>query len=169
MAGQIATRSEKAFTPPQWLVSHHPGHEVQATRETAQNALAAARRSLEVAGPELLAIMLAEALTIFALPSNWSDQSNVYVAALEDLPADLAREGLQHVVMHYKYKFPKPGDIREPVEEALASRRADVQRLETILKAGKFIEPPLPPKTEAEKAEAAEIARKVKEILQSND
>lgn len=112
--------------------------------------------------------MLREALSIFDLPANWEVQNNVYVAALEDLPTDLVREGLKHVVMHYKYKFPKPASIREPVEAELVARRAAVIRLETILKAGRFKETPLPPKTEAEKAEASELVRKTFEILRSH-
>ena len=161
------TPCEPGYTAPSWLMSHTPGHPANVTRETVQDALAVARRSLEVAGPKLLAVMLAEALTVFDLPSNWSEQSKVYVAALEDLPADLVRGGLQSVVRTYKYKFPKPASIREPVEQEYADRKMVVVKLERVLTIGKFRDPPRARRTPEELAEVERVMAEFRATVES--
>lgn len=108
---------------------------------------------------------LAEALAIFGLPSNWSQISPTYVAALEDLPPDLLQSALIHVVKTYEYKFPKPASIRKPVEEELARRSATVTRLEGILRAGKFAEPRRAPRTPEQIAEVERMCEEVRRNL----
>lgn len=159
--------SKQGFTPPRWLVSHSPAHPVDATKVDVQNAIAAARRSLEVVDPQHLAIILYETLSVFTLPENWEMQSDLYVGALEDLPPDLVREGLGHTVKHYRFKFPKPADIRAPIEDEFTRRRAHVTRLETILKAGRFKEEPRRKPTQAEIDKVAALVRGLTEGMKA--
>ena len=144
------TGSERGYTPPQWLISHR-GKEANVTKETVQDELAKARRSLQVAGQEVLLISLREALSIFELPEHWDVQAKPYLKALDDLPPDLLAEALDHVVRTYEYKFPKPASIRKPVEKELSDRAGAVQRFENMLAFCQWPKPPRPPPTQAMK------------------
>lgn len=108
---------------------------------------------------------LAEALAIFGLPSNWSQISPTYVAALEDLPPDLLQSALIHVVKTYEYKFPKPATIRKVVVDEMARRSATVIRLEGILQNGRFAEPRRVPPTSEQIAEVERICEETRQKL----
>lgn len=157
----VTIGSGQDWRAPQWLLNNTPSHPVDASRQEVLEAVGRARRCLEVCSEEELLILLREALSIFEVPENWEAvQGKIYVAALEDLPADLVRAGLQHVVRTYEYKFPKPASIRKPVEKELSDRKATVTRLESILKIGKFKEPERQPRTPEDIARVSEMVAK---------
>ncbi len=164
---EIATTGyEPGYTQPQWLISHR-GQEANVAKETVQDELAKARRSLEIAGQELLLTGLREALSIFEVPDNWDVQAKPYLKALDDLPPDLLAEALDHVVRTYKYTFPKPASIREPVEQELSNRAGVVKRLESMLMFCQWPEPPRPPPTQAEKDKVTALMAGVREGMKA--
>lgn len=69
-----------------------------------------------------LAVRLVATLEIWKLPDNWPQISAFYREALEDVPADLVEIALQHCRRTLKW-FPKPCELREPIERLLNERR----------------------------------------------
>lgn len=71
-----------------------------------------------------LTVLLDQTLALFEdrRPANWGHIAEFYLEALEDVPADLAREALRHVRRNVRF-FPKPADLRAPIVEELARRQ----------------------------------------------
>lgn len=121
----------------------------------------------EPVDPKALAVLLLKSLKLWKLPEDWDDIAPFYREALADVPVDLVQSALKHLRLTLKW-FPKPCELRAPVEAELQRRRDLLRRLKTMeLKASKgdVEEAPWVPRTEAEIAEAAEIARKTRLML----
>lgn len=78
-----------------------------------------------------LFVLLGRTLMLWKLPDDWDDTAAFYVEALEDVPADLVQVALKHARLSIKW-FPKPCELREPILDELARRRAVLTRLRTM-------------------------------------
>ena len=119
--------------------------------------------------PKTLAVLLLKSLKLWKLPEDWDDIAPFYREALADVPVDLVQSALKHLRLTLKW-FPKPCELRAPIEAELQRRRDLLRRIKTMeLKAAKgdVEEEPWVPRTETEKAEAAEIAEKTREMLKA--
>ena len=106
---------------------------------------------------------LAQTLAIWPPPDNLAAIMPHYRMALADVPADLVDVALRHVALHSKW-FPKPAELREPIERLLDQRRrriaAQSERVEHIAK-----QLAAPPITEAERAaDRARIDEMIEEL-----
>ena len=72
--------------------------------------------------PRELAVKLEATLAIWPLPDQWPVAAPYYREALADVPADLVDMALKHVRTHLKW-FPKPCELREPIERLLHQRQ----------------------------------------------
>lgn len=80
-------------------------------------------KNLQPIDPKALAVKLAETLALWKVPDDWSAaKADWYREALADLPDDLVDLALRHARMNYKF-FPKPAELREPVQRILSQRR----------------------------------------------
>jgi hypothetical protein len=117
--------------------------------------------------PKALAVLLLKTLKLWRLPEDWDDIAPFYRDALADAPLDLVQAALRHVRLTLKW-FPKPCELRAPIEAELERRRNLLRRIRTmamLAEKGAVEEEPWVPRTEAEKAEAVEIARKTRLML----
>ena len=110
-----------------------------------------------------LGVKLAQTLAIWPPPDNLAAIMPHYRMALADVPADLVDVALRHVALHSKW-FPKPAELREPIERLLDQRRrriaAQSERVEHIAK-----QLAAPPITEAERAaDRARIDEMIEEL-----
>lgn len=116
---------------------------------------------------KVLAVLLVKSLKLWKLPEDWDDIAPFYREALADVPLDLVQSALKHLRLTSKW-FPKPSELRAPIETELRHRRDLLRRIKTMeLKASKgdVEEAPWVPRTAEEKAQAAEIARKTALML----
>jgi hypothetical protein len=116
---------------------------------------------------KVLAVLLVKSLKLWKLPEDWDDVAPFYREALADVPLDLVQSALKHLRLTLKW-FPKPCELRAPIEAELRHRRDLLRRIKTMeLKASKgdVEETPWIPRTDAEKAQALEIAAKTKLML----
>lgn len=95
-------------------------------------AVAEVERSLEPAETAVVAGLLAETLLIFGTPPNWDKTAKFYLEALEDVPGDLVRSALREVRLTSKF-FPKPAELRKPIGEEFARRKAAASLLKAAL------------------------------------
>jgi hypothetical protein len=72
--------------------------------------------------PTALAVKLDATLAIWKLPDDWAAMAPFYIEALADVPADLVDIALKHVRLNCKW-FPKPAELRAPIERLLAERQ----------------------------------------------
>ena len=118
--------------PPSWLKGWGPNLPVPASRLEIEAAIARAKRALTPASPEQAAVLLEETLELYGAPKNWDQIAQFYLEAVSDMPLDLIRETLKQVRLNCKF-FPKPAEIREPIREEMARRKAALSRLKTAL------------------------------------
>lgn len=112
-----------------------------------------------------LGVKLAQTLAIWPPPDNLAAIMPHYRMALADVPADLVDVALRHVALHSKW-FPKPAELREPIERLLDQRRRRVAaQSERIAHIAKQLA--APPITEAERAaDRARIDEMIEELHQ---
>ena len=110
-----------------------------------------------------LGVKLAQTLAIWPPPDNLAAIMPHYRMALADVPADLVDVALRHVALHSKW-FPKPAELREPIERLLDQRRRRVTaQSERIAHIAKQLA--APPITEAERAaDRAKIEEMIAEL-----
>lgn len=94
-------------------------------------AIAAARAALDPMPVRDLMVVMVQTLRVWKLPEDWSEVAAFYREALEDVPADLVPVALKHCRLTLKW-FPKPAELREPIQLELRRRRGVLQRLETM-------------------------------------
>ncbi len=82
--------------------------------------------------------MLVDTLEVFGLPDNWDKVAKHYLEAFEDVPLDLVQAALKDVRLTFKFPFPKPADLREPIRQALSERLGTLVRLQGVLDVGRF-------------------------------
>lgn len=117
-----------------------------------------------------LAVLLAQSLKLWRLPDDWDDIAPFYREALEDVPADLAQAALKHCRLTLKW-FPKPSELRAPIEVELRRRRDVLRRLRTMEQKARLgdvaasVLRAVP--TPEQKAEAEAIAAKTWAVLDS--
>jgi hypothetical protein len=81
---------------------------------------------LAPAGERTTAAELTRLVTIFRLdPKQWANMSKHYVEALTHLPADLLHDAISELIGSARSGdyFPRPGDIAERCQDAIAQRR----------------------------------------------
>jgi hypothetical protein len=117
-----------------------------------------------------LAVLLMQSFKIWNPPADWDDIAQFYREALEDVPLDLVQASLKHLRLTLKW-FPKPCELRAPIEAELRRRRDVLRRLQTMalkVQRGDVEEPALRVvPTPEQKAEAEKIATKTKLMLAS--
>jgi hypothetical protein len=117
-----------------------------------------------------LAVLLMQTLKIWTPPDDFDDTAQFYREALEDVPADLVQAALKHLRQTLKW-FPKPCELRAPIEDELRRRRDILRRLKLMeqrVRLGDVAKPALRAvRTDAEKAEAEAIAAKTRAVLDS--
>lgn len=117
--------------------------------------------------PQELGVLLAKTAKVWPTPADWNETAEFYVEALEDMPADLVHSALKHCRLTLKW-FPKPAELREPVQRELERRQTVLRRLKAMQQRAKLgdVAAPvlravrLPAETEAAER-AAEQARAV--------
>lgn len=113
-------------------------------------------------------MLLTQSFKIWNPPEDWDDIAQFYREALEDVPQDLVQASLKHLRLTLKW-FPKPCELRAPIEAELRRRRDVLRRLRLMEQKATLgdIEPPalraVP--TPEQKADAEAIAAKTREIL----
>lgn len=119
---------------------------------------------------KMLAVLLAQTCKIWNPPEDWDDIAQFYREALEDVPVDLVQSALKHLRLTLKW-FPKPCELRAPIEAELQRRRDVLRRLRTMelkVKRGDVAPPELRVvPTPEQKAAADEINAKTREILKT--
>lgn len=117
-----------------------------------------------------LAVLLVQTCKIWNPPEDWDDIAQFYREALEDVPLDLVQSALKHLRLTLKW-FPKPCELRAPIDAELRRRRDVLRRLKTMelkVRRGDVAEPELRVvKTPEQQAEADAINAKTREILNS--
>lgn len=117
-----------------------------------------------------LAVLLMQTLKIWNPPGDFDDTAQFYREALEDVPADLVQAALKHLRQTLKW-FPKPCELRAPIEDELRRRRDILRRLKLMeqkTRMGGVTAPALRPvRTDAEKAEAEAMAQRARDVLNS--
>jgi hypothetical protein len=119
--------------------------------------------------PKTLAVLLLKSLKLWKLPEDWDDVAPFYREALADVPLDLVQSALKHLRLTLKW-FPKPCELRAPIEAELRRRRDLLRRIKTMeLKASKgdVEEEPWCPRTPEETAQALEIAAETSAMLKA--
>jgi hypothetical protein len=117
-----------------------------------------------------LAVLLTQSFKIWNPPEDWGDIAQFYREAMEDVPVDLVQSSLKHLRLTLKW-FPKPSELRAPIEAELRRRRDILRRLKLMEQKARLgdVEPPslraVP--TPEQKAEAEAIAAKTREVLDS--
>jgi hypothetical protein len=118
-----------------------------------------------------LAVLLAQTLKIWNPPEDFDDTAQFYREALEDVPVDLVQAALKHLRQTLKW-FPKPCELRAPIETELRRRRDVLRRLKLMelkVQRGDVAEPELRVvKTPEEIAAGEERAAQARAILDSN-
>lgn len=131
-------------------------------------ALAEAGAALAPVDPEELLVLLGRTAKIWKLPDDWDETAEFYAEALEDLPRDLVHSALKHCRLSLKW-FPKPSELRAPVEAELQRRRDVLRRLrlmEQKARLGDVAAPVLRAVPTAEqKAEAEAMAEEARRVL----
>jgi hypothetical protein len=117
---------------------------------------------------KVLAVLLAKSLKLWKLPEDWDDVAPFYREALADVPLDLVQSALKHLRLTLKW-FPKPCELRAPIEAELSHRRDLLRRIRTMALKARLgdVEEPVQrlARTPAQEAEAVEIAEKTKLML----
>lgn len=133
-------------------------------------ALAEAEDFARAIDGKTLAVLLVQTLRLWKLPDDWDDIAPFYREALEDLPADLAQAALKHCRLTMRW-FPKPADIRAPIEAELRRRKDVLRRLRTMEQKARRGEVDAPGlrvvPTPEQKTEAEVIAAKTRAVLDS--
>lgn len=123
---------------------------------SAPSALTRARQELTPATDQEWAVLMARYLPLWdTKPGEWQTRAPLYRETLADLPADLLAEGIVHCAKSCKF-FPKPAEIRAPIEEDLKARVEHLRFLE-IHSTRQITEQPPPKPTTAEKAAVTEL------------
>lgn len=78
-----------------------------------------------------LAVLLAQTFKLWNPPEDWDDTAPFYREALEDVPLDLVQSALKHLRQTLKW-FPKPCELRAPIEGELRRRRDVLRRLKLM-------------------------------------
>jgi hypothetical protein len=132
------------------------------------SAIAEAEALTTAVDGKTLAVLLMQTFKIWNPPDDFDDTAPFYREALEDVPLDLVQAALKHLRQTLKW-FPKPCELRAPIEAELRRRRDVLRRLKTMdLKVQRGdVEPPglrvVP--TPEEKAAGEAIADQTKLIL----
>lgn len=117
-----------------------------------------------------LAVLLMQTCKIWNPPEDWDDIAGFYREALEDVPLDLVQSALKHLRLTLKW-FPKPCELRAPIEAELQRRRDVLRRLKLMeqkARLGDVAEPELRVvKTPEEIAAGEERAAQARAILDS--
>jgi hypothetical protein len=117
-----------------------------------------------------LAVLLMQTFKIWNPPDDIDDTAQFYREALEDVPLDLVQAALKHLRQTLKW-FPKPCELRAPIETELRRRRDVLRRLKLMelkVHRGDVEEPALRVvPTPEQKAEAEAIAAKTREVLEN--
>lgn len=153
MSNLMVRRQGGTVLQPQWLTKWRAEEQATVTRETVVAALAEARANVEPCSLKSLAQSLDRLLAMYRTPDDWADKSELYLAALDDVPEDLLPMMIIETVKRKKF-FPVASEIREPIERELNNRHATVRRLEAMLNVAKWPEPDRGPVTDAEKDKA---------------
>ena len=115
-----------------------------------------------------LAVLLMQSFKIWNPPEDWDDIAQFYREALEDVPLDLVQSSLKHLRLTLKW-FPKPCELRAPIDAELRRRRDVLRRLKLMelkVQRGDVAEPELRVvPTPEQQAEADAINAKTREIL----
>lgn len=154
--------------PERLATSWTPDQRIPAeTAEKLPSAITEIEALNEPIDPKVLAVLLVKTLKLWKLPEDWDDVAQFYREAFQDVPLDLVQSALKHLRLTLKW-FPKPCELRAPIEAELLHRRDLQRRLKTMaLKAAKGDVEELPwvPRTDEEKAIGREIARKTSLML----
>lgn len=118
-----------------------------------------------------LAVLLMQTFKIWNPPDDIDDTAQFYREALEDVPLDLVQASLKHLRQTLKW-FPKPCELRAPIETELRRRRDVLRRLKLMEQKARLgdVAPPelRAVKTPEEIAAGEERAAQAREILDSN-
>lgn len=129
------TKTAIAVVPgllPQWLDAWDVTAPVPVPVEAVRQQIADIRSSLAPADPRSVAVALDKTIAVFEdnRPKNWDDIADTYFEAFEDVPVDLVEKACKYVRIHFKFKWPKPADFREAINEELQQRRHAFRRLQ---------------------------------------
>lgn len=101
-------------------------------------------------------------------PDDFDDTAPFYREALEDVPLDLVHAALKHVRQTLKW-FPKPCELRAPIEAELRRRRDMLRRLRLMEQKVRLgdVEPPVlrAVRSPEETAAVVEAAEKTRQVL----
>lgn len=157
----LGSRLVTAWTPDQRIPA--------AAAAALPSAIAEAEAMTQAIDRKTLAVLLNRTLKVWKLPEDWDDVAPFYREALADVPHDLVEAALKHCRLTLDW-FPRPKQLRAPIEAELSRRRDVLRRLKTMaLKAekGDVEEPPWEPKTPEEKALGVQIAEQTSAMLQA--
>ena len=131
-------------------------------------ALAEADSGLVPIDVKTLTVEIDRTLALWAVPDNWSETAPFYLEALADVPPDLVAVALRSLRRHRRWNtFPKPADLFAPIEDDLAQRRAERNRIAAALAKARREPPDSGPRVPPTEAEKRRVSRIVADITKS--
>jgi hypothetical protein len=167
----LPTTGSSTGLPERLTTAWTPDQQVPAeTAASLPSAITEAEALTTAIDSKTLAVLLAQTFKLWNPPDDFDDTAPFYREALEDVPLDLVHAALKHLRQTLKW-FPKPCELRAPIEAELRRRRDVLRRLKLMeqkARLGDVAAPVLRPvRSPEEEAAAVEASAQAKAILDS--
>lgn len=167
----INTNASETRLPERLVTSWTPDQNVPAESiASLPSAITEAEALTTPVDSKTLAVLLMQTFKIWNPPDDFDDTAPFYREALEDVPLDLVQAALKHLRQTLKW-FPKPSELRAPIETELRRRRDVLRRLKLMEQKARLGDVAAPVLravlSPEEEAAAVEASAKAKAILDS--
>lgn len=165
----LPTTGSSTGLPERLTTAWTPDQQVPAeTAASLPSAITEAEALTTAIDSKTLAVLLAQTFKLWNPPDDFDDTAPFYREALEDVPLDLVQSALKHIRQTLKW-FPKPCELRAPIEVELRRRRDMLRRLKLMeqkVRLGDVESPALRAvRSPEETAAGVEAAEKTKQLL----